>query len=69
MPYKPRDVYARLLRAGFLPHRQQGTSHAILKHTDGRKVVVPMHPRDLKFGTFKNILKQAGLTLEEFRNL
>ena len=68
MPYKPREVYAKLLRAGFVLQRTSG-SHAILRHPDGRQTYVAMHPKELKQGTFNSILKQAGLTLEDFRKL
>jgi predicted RNA binding protein YcfA (HicA-like mRNA interferase family) len=69
MPYKPRDVRAKLLRAGFYVERHEGGSHSVLRHPNGRQTYVPMHPRELKQGTFRSILKQAGLTLEEFRKL
>lgn len=69
MPYSSREVLAKLLRAGFVRHRQQGTSHCALKHPDGRGTTVPMHSGDVPEGTFRNILKQARLTREEFRNL
>lgn len=68
MPYKPREVVSKLNRAGFSVRRQNG-SHALLKHSDGRKVVVAMHSKDVPTGTFHAILDQAGLTLEEFRKL
>ncbi|OGK81660.1 MAG: toxin HicA [Candidatus Rokubacteria bacterium GWC2_70_16] len=65
MPYSAREVLARLLRAGFLEVRQTG-SHKILRHPDGRQTYVAMHPGTLPSGTFRKILKQAGLTEEEF---
>lgn len=68
MPYSAREVLARLLRAGFLEVRQTG-SHKILRHPDGRQTYVAMHPGTLPTGTFRKILKQAGLTEEEFLDL
>jgi predicted RNA binding protein YcfA (HicA-like mRNA interferase family) len=68
MPYSPREVLARLLRAGFVEVRQTG-SHKILRHADGRQTYVAMHTATLPTGTFRKMLKQAGLTEEEFRNL
>ena len=65
MPYSAREVLARLLRAGFLEVRQTG-SHKVLRHPDGRQTYVAMHPGTLPTGTFRKILKQAGLTEEEF---
>jgi len=68
MPYKAREVLARLQRAGFVVRRQSG-SHVVLRHTDGRQTYVAMHTGDLPGGTFRAILKQAGLTEEQFREL
>jgi len=68
MPYSARETLARLLRAGFVEVRQSG-SHKVLRHADGRQTYVAMHPGTLPNGTFQKILKQAGLTEEEFRSL
>jgi predicted RNA binding protein YcfA (HicA-like mRNA interferase family) len=68
MPYKAREVLARLQRAGFVVRRQSG-SHVVLRRQDGRQTYVAMHTGDVPTGTFRSILKQAGLTEEEFRNL
>ncbi len=68
MPYKAREVLAKLLRAGFVVKRQSG-SHAVLRHVDGRQTYVAMHPGDIPTGTFRAILKQSSLTEDEFRSL
>ena len=68
MPFSAREVLARLIRAGFLEVRQSG-SHKVLRHPDGRQTYVAMHPGTLPTGTFRKILKQAGLTEEQFRFL
>ena len=68
MPYKAREVLARLQRAGFIIKRQSG-SHAVLRHADGRQTYVAVHPGDIPTGTFRSILKQSGLTEDQFRNL
>ncbi|MFB0545462.1 MAG: type II toxin-antitoxin system HicA family toxin [Anaerolineae bacterium] len=65
MPPRPREVLKVLLKLGFTEERQKG-SHRILRHPDGRQVVVPMHPKELPWGTFRGILKQAGLTPAEY---
>jgi predicted RNA binding protein YcfA (HicA-like mRNA interferase family) len=41
----------------------------VLRHPDGRQTYVAMHPGELPTGTFRKILKQAGLTEEQFRSL
>jgi predicted RNA binding protein YcfA (HicA-like mRNA interferase family) len=68
MPHKAKEVLRALKRAGFEERRQSG-SHLVLRHEDGRQTYLPMHTGDLPAGTFRSILKQAGLTEEEFRDL
>lgn len=60
------DAVKALQKAGFIIRRQTG-SHIILKK-DKTTVPVPNH-KTLKKGTLKNILKQAGLTVDEFNEL
>ena len=68
MPYSAREVLTKLLRAGFVEVRQSG-SHKILRHPDGRQTYVAMHPGSLPTGTFRKVLKQAGLSEDDFRAL
>jgi len=66
---KPKQVVAALSKSGFYVHHQTG-SHAILKSRDGKfRVTVPMHGKDLKKGTLRSIIRQAGMTVEEFVGL
>lgn len=67
---RPRLAIRALERAGFLVHHITG-SHYILKHSKkpGLRVTVPFHNRDLKRGTLQSIVKQAGLTNEDFLKL
>lgn len=58
-----------LAKAGWTESRHKG-GHALLKRRDGTgRVIVPDHPGDLKDGTLRGILRQAGLTLEQFNEL
>jgi len=68
MPFKAKEVLRRLQRAGFEVRRQSG-SHVVLRHADGRQTYVAMHTGDVPNGTFQAILKQAGLSEDQFRNL
>lgn len=52
-----------LLRLGFVVARQHG-SHVVLRRGSAG-CVVPLH-RELKLGTLAGVLKQAGLTAQEF---
>ena len=66
---KPREVLRALERAGFYIHHTGPGSHVQLKHhTDPTKrVTVPGHQGfDMPRGTLRSILKQAGMTPEEF---
>ena len=65
-----RDLVRALKPAGFEEVRQRG-SHLALRRTGSErtyKVVVPLH-RSLARGTLFDILKQAGLTPEQLRDL
>ena len=65
-----RRTIRALERAGFVFDRQQG-SHVTLRHKERRRsATVPVHGNeDLPSGTLRSILRQAGLTAEEFQNL
>ena len=68
MPYSAREVLARLQKAGFVIRRQSG-SHVVLRHPDGRQTYVAMHSGDVPKGTFRSILRQAGIPADEFDEL
>lgn len=66
-----RQVLAALRRAGFVVDRVVGSHHVLVHPGDARRTVtVPFHgARSLKLGTLRSIIRQAGLTVEQFRNL
>ncbi|MEW5814786.1 MAG: type II toxin-antitoxin system HicA family toxin [Spirochaetota bacterium] len=68
MPYKASEVLRKLGKAGFIEKRSSG-SHRVLRHPDGRQTYVSMHPGDIPSSTLRSILKQAGMTEEEFKRL
>ena len=62
-------VVKALERAGFTVVRISG-SHHVMRHPDGRTVVVPVHAgRDIAKGTLRNILAIIGMDAEELREL
>jgi len=62
------EVVAALQRVRFRVRRQHG-SHIILRRDDPfTQTVVPVH-RELDRGTLRAILRQVGLTVEEFVRL
>jgi predicted RNA binding protein YcfA (HicA-like mRNA interferase family) len=65
--YSARQVLAGLAGAGFEQVSRRG-SHIKLRAANGRTVIVPDH-REIARGTMRSILRQAGLTAEEFEAL
>jgi predicted RNA binding protein YcfA (HicA-like mRNA interferase family) len=63
---RPADVVAALKRAGFVEKRQKGS---LWHERQRRTTIVALHGRDLPVPTLKDILKQAGLSEQEFREL
>ena len=65
-PLPARDVIKALRKLGFEPVRMKG-SHVILKHPDGRLVVVPVHPgEEIGRGLLRKIIREAMVSVEEF---
>jgi predicted RNA binding protein YcfA (HicA-like mRNA interferase family) len=64
-------VVRALKRAGFVVARIVGSHHILAYPGDTtRTVTVPVHSgRDLKPGTMRAIIRQAGLSVEEFTDL
>lgn len=71
MPKIPRitstEMVRTLERAGFVKVSQKG-SH-IKMQRDNHICIVPFHRKSLAVGTLHGILKQAGLTPDEFLEL
>ena len=66
-----RQVLQALRKAGFIVDRVSGSHHLLIHPDDpARRVTVPFHgARTLKPGTLRNIVRQAGLTMDAFRVL
>ena len=63
-----RELVKVLQRVGFVVNRQRG-SHIILRRADPyARVVVPDH-KQVRPGTLRQILNEAGLTVEQLLNL
>lgn len=66
---KAREVVAGLRKAGFIVDHHTG-SHAILyKPGHPTPVTVPLHGGDMKPGTLRRIIKDAGLSVDAFISL
>ncbi|MDQ7815769.1 MAG: type II toxin-antitoxin system HicA family toxin [Melioribacteraceae bacterium] len=66
--YSSREIESVLLKIGFVFKSQKG-SHGKFKHYDNRIVVLPMNKKEIPIGTFRSILKQINISLEEFEKL
>ncbi|MFH1071799.1 MAG: type II toxin-antitoxin system HicA family toxin [Nanoarchaeota archaeon] len=64
------EVIKRLKKAGFVATRQKGSHVRLEKYSRGSyiKLTVPLHD-EMKKGTLSRIIKDAGLSLEEFEQL
>jgi len=64
-----REAVKALGKIGFQVDRQRG-SHIVLRQVDppNRRLTVPDHAEVAK-GTLRAIIRQAGLNVEEFKNL
>jgi predicted RNA binding protein YcfA (HicA-like mRNA interferase family) len=63
------ELQRALERIGWFERRQSG-SHRIFRHPSRQgSVSIPMHTRDVPRGTLRNILRQAGLTGDQLRDL
>ena len=64
-----REAVKALGKIGYVLDRQRG-SHMILRQQTlpHRRLAVPDH-KEIAKGTLRAIIRQAGLTVEEFKNL
>jgi predicted RNA binding protein YcfA (HicA-like mRNA interferase family) len=64
-----REVVKALRKIGYNTDRQRG-SHIVLRQTapPHRRITVPDH-KEVAKGTLRAIIRQAGLTVEEFNSL
>ena len=59
-----------LKRAGFEEQRQRGSHLHLRRDSGGKRVTVPVHKgRMVPVGTLRAILRDADISIEEFRTL
>ena len=61
------DAIRAFQKLGYQVDHQTG-SHVILRHPEMRRLTVPSH-RELAKGTLRALIREAGLTKEEFSRL
>lgn len=64
-----REVIKKARKAGFILRRKTAGTHEIWWNEKTRKTCVIPHHKEIKPGTIRNIIKQMGLSEEEFKNL
>jgi len=69
-PAKPDEVIRKIKALGY-EGPYGGSKHPILRHPKtGHKISVPYHKgRDIPVGTIRAIIRQLGITIEEWNNL
>ena len=66
--FSGKDVVKALRRIGFVVDHQRG-SHIFMHNLEKNiSVVVPFH-KEIKKGTLNNIIKKAGITIDELKKL
>jgi predicted RNA binding protein YcfA (HicA-like mRNA interferase family) len=67
---RAKEVVRILERAGFVKWRQKGSHLTMYRTNDHRAITVPMHfSKTVPKGTLRAIIKQAGLTPDDFLSL
>jgi predicted RNA binding protein YcfA (HicA-like mRNA interferase family) len=66
--FSGKEIVAALRRSGFVVDHQRG-SHVFMHNLEKNiSVTVPLH-KEIKKGTLNNIIKKAGLTVNELKEL
>ncbi|EDN68772.1 YcfA-like protein [Beggiatoa sp. PS] len=67
--FRYREIIKRLKTFGFEFNRHAAGSHEIwFNPITGRYTTIPNHPGDMPEGTLRAILKQAGISPNDFLN-
>ncbi|MCP5108755.1 MAG: addiction module toxin, HicA family [bacterium] len=65
--FTPQKIIKILKKRGFILDRVKGSHHIYYHYESNRRVIVPLHKRDLPRGTFYEILKEAGIDKSELK--
>ena len=69
-PLSYREVRKKLRAMGFRRVSQKGSHVKFTKQTEeGRQVVIVPKHKEIAVGTLRSIIRQAGLSVEDFLNL
>lgn len=65
---KVKEMERVLLKKGFRIQKMRG-SHATFRHSDGRITTLAYHPGNIAKPIVSKILKQVGISAQEFQKL
>ena len=65
----PKKIVKILESQGFVLDRIRGSHHIYYHPETKKRVIVPLHKKDLPKGTLLEILRQAGIGRDELRDL
>lgn len=60
-----KQIIRVLLQHGFVLDHVTGSHHIFISSDGMQRVTVPVHGRDLPKGTLREILKQAGISVDD----
>lgn len=61
------DLLRVVKEFGFVPQKQKGSHIHLKRTTDKKRITIPVHKgRDIPKGTLTAILKDAGISTEDF---
>ena len=67
---KPRDFIRVVTKLGFFRHHKSRSSHIVMAHQDGRRVVVAIHAgRDIPKGTLRAMINDLNISIDNFIDL
>lgn len=65
----PLEAIKALEKLGFTQRRQKGSHIILIRDDPFAMTVVPMGKKKLRVGTLRDIINQAGISVEEFARL
>lgn len=68
-PLRYRELIRKARKAGFVFRRNTGGTHEIWWNEVKKKTCVIPHHHEIRIGTIRSIIRQMGLTLDEFQKL
>lgn len=67
--FKPRELIKKFEKLGYVIDRRKGSHIILYSPSKHKRLTIPLHVKDLPKGTLLSIIKQAGLSKEEFLKL